>query len=63
MKRGMLVFKEGRAARYNLPSFQKTLTGEVLRDTLKIISIIPYRCEAKIVRNVEKSDLASYEVF
>jgi len=61
--RAIIVFKEGLAGRYTLPKFQKTLTGEVVGQNATTISIIPLRCSVRKVRNIEKSDLISYEIF
>lgn len=59
----IIVFKENRAARYGLPKFQKTLTGKVIFNTSKIISIVPLRCTTGKSRNFQKTDLISIDIF
>jgi ethanolamine ammonia-lyase large subunit len=59
----IVKFKENRATLYGLPKFQKTLTGEVVSQNAKIISIIPLRCAARKVRNINRTDLEFVETF
>lgn len=61
--KAIVFFKKGKSARYGLPKFLPTVTGEIVQENASVISLIPLRCLKRKVRNIQKSDTIKIEYF
>lgn len=61
--RATIFFKEKKAGRYGLPAFLRTLSGDIIMENNKIVSIIPLRCLKRKARNIDREDIEKIDYF